>query len=92
MDTKTLIDKLTYIELSIGVRSNNEVRNMVIDVQDCLLLMQRERAESLRMRSRHGAVRTTPYAYFSGLLHPRRWRRAVAAIRLRVGTSPDSKL
>jgi hypothetical protein len=92
MDTKTLINKLTDIELSIGVRSNNELRHMVINVQDGLLQMQRERAETLRVRSRYGAVRATPYGYISGLFFHRGWLRAVAAIRPRGDTVPDSEL
>ena len=91
MNIKTLIDKLTDIELSIGVQNNTTVRDKVIDVQDCLLQMQRERAEPLRMRSRHNAVRLASYLSLGGFLFHRGWRRAFAAIRPHGAASPPSR-
>ena len=42
-----LIDKLTDIELSIGIESHSTIRHQVIEAQDCALLIQREVAEIL---------------------------------------------
>jgi hypothetical protein len=78
-----LIDKLTNIELSIGVKEDCAVRNLVLDAQDCALQIQREVAEILRSRSRHNAVRLTSYLCFGGLLIQLGWHRAFAAIRSR---------
>jgi|HubBroStandDraft_1064217.scaffolds.fasta_scaffold713736_1 hypothetical protein len=48
MNTSVLLDKLTMIERSIGVQTNTTLRNLVLDAQDCVLELQRTRAEDLR--------------------------------------------
>ena len=78
-----LIDKLTDIELSIGVDDDFALRNMVIDAQDCALMLQREVAEVLCSKSRCNAVRPTSYLCIGGLLIQLGWRRGFAAIRAR---------
>ena len=52
MNMAVLLDKLTEIELSIGIASNNVLRNMVLDAQDCILTMQKTRVEDLFRASR----------------------------------------
>jgi hypothetical protein len=67
MDIGTLFDKLTDIQLSIGVEDSLTVRYKVIDVQDCLLQMQRERLESLSSRCGQNEVRLTAAAFLFSL-------------------------
>ena len=45
MNLTVLLQKLIAIERSIGTTSNSMVRNLVYDAQDCLLQMQKERAD-----------------------------------------------
>jgi len=52
MSLATLLDKLTEIELSIGIATDNVLRNMVLDAQDCVLSIQKTRVEDLLKASR----------------------------------------
>ena len=51
MDYSGLLHKLIAIEQAIGVESNNTIQEMVEDAQECLLKMQKERAEGLMMQT-----------------------------------------
>jgi hypothetical protein len=51
MDSTGLMHKLLAIERAIGVESNRTIREMVEDAQDCLLQIQKERAEGLSARA-----------------------------------------
>ena len=46
MEFTILLRKLIAIEHSIGKANNNRLRDLLYDAQDCLLTMQKERAES----------------------------------------------
>jgi hypothetical protein len=48
MYTTELLQKLFDIERSIGIETNATIRNKVIEVEEWVLLMQRERAEDFR--------------------------------------------
>jgi hypothetical protein len=48
MWTSELLEKLFDIERSIGVETNATIRNKIIDIEEYVLSMQRERAENLR--------------------------------------------
>jgi hypothetical protein len=48
MHTTELLQKLFDIERSIGIENNTTIRNKIIDVEEWVLMMQRERAENLR--------------------------------------------
>jgi hypothetical protein len=50
MDTTQIMEKLVNIERFLGVEPDSEIRRKVIDVEDCVLAMQEERAKSLRRR------------------------------------------
>lgn len=52
MNISLLLGKLTDIELSIGVATDNVLRGMVLDAQDCVLAMQKTVVEDLRRESR----------------------------------------
>jgi hypothetical protein len=47
--------------LSIGVATDNVLRNMVLDAQDCILAMQRAVVEDLRKESRRQLDRPSQY-------------------------------
>ena len=47
MEYTGLLHKLLAIEQAIGVVPNSKIREMVEDAEDCLLQIQKERAESL---------------------------------------------
>jgi hypothetical protein len=61
MNMAVLLAKLTDIELSIGVATDNVLRNMVLDAQDCILAMQRAVVEDLRRESRRQLDRPSQY-------------------------------
>jgi hypothetical protein len=61
MNMAVLLAKLTDIELSIGVATDNALRNMVLDAQDCILAMQRAVVEDLRRESRRQLDRSSRY-------------------------------
>ena len=46
MNSTTLLKKLLVIERSIGTADHATLREMVYDAQDCLLQIQKARAES----------------------------------------------
>jgi len=46
MELTVLLNKLIAIERSIGTANNNRLRDLVYDAQDCLLTIQKRRAES----------------------------------------------
>jgi len=79
-----LIDKLTCIELSVGVASDAMVRDMVIDAQDCALQIQGEVAEALRIRCGRNMAQVVSGPCLRELLPHPGWHRAFgfAAIRL----------
>lgn len=54
MRTPELLERLFEIERSIGVEDNETILNKLIDLEECVLLMQRERAEILRTVSNLG--------------------------------------
>jgi hypothetical protein len=56
MNLANLLEKLIEIELSIGVDSDYVVRKKMQDVQDYVLLMQRERALKLLNEHRYRAA------------------------------------
>jgi len=45
MNSTALLKKLIVIERSIGMADNAKLRNLVYDAQECLLQMQKERAD-----------------------------------------------
>jgi hypothetical protein len=65
MNASVLLDKLTMIERSIGVQTNTAVRNLVLDAQDCVLEMQKTRAEDLRIKSRYSEKGPFPPSHFA---------------------------
>ena len=62
MNSTVLLKKLIAIEKSIGTASNSTIRNLVQEAQDCLLQMQKERAEKCLAESWREA--TAPIALF----------------------------
>ncbi|MGO8759382.1 MAG: hypothetical protein ACLQG3_14780 [Terracidiphilus sp.] len=56
MDYSGLLHKLIAIERAIGVESNKTIREMVEDAQDCLLQMQKQRAEGLLTEAWRDAI------------------------------------
>jgi hypothetical protein len=48
MRTPELLEKLFEIERSVGVEDNATIREKVIEVEECVLSMQRESVELLR--------------------------------------------
>jgi hypothetical protein len=52
MNTSVLLEKLVQIERSIGIETNNTLRAMVLDAQDCALALQKSLAQHLRAESR----------------------------------------
>jgi hypothetical protein len=91
MEIATLIDKLTNIELSIEVRDNLTIRNMVIDLQNCLLQMQKEKAERLQIESERnigqGSADHFPWPQLPDL----DWNHAFTAFPLHSAASPLPK-
>ena len=86
-----LIDKLTEIQRSIGVESEFVIHKQVLDAQDCVLQLQAEIAQVLRIESRQNtarmqvteaqnAVRLAPALSWEPRSHHSGWQRAVAAI------------
>ncbi len=63
MNTAVLLAKLTDIELSIGVATENVLRNMVLDAQDCILAMQKTVVEDLLRESRRPLDRSSDSRY-----------------------------
>jgi hypothetical protein len=55
-NTTLLLDKLTQIERAVGVETNITVRLMILEAQDCLLEMQKAKAERLHRESRRSAL------------------------------------
>ena len=51
MRTPELLKKLFEIERSIGIEDDTSIRSKLIEVEEEILLMQRDRAEFLRARS-----------------------------------------
>jgi hypothetical protein len=52
MNRSVLLDKLTELELSIGVKNNVALRVKVIEAQDRILAMQKKMVGDLRRKSR----------------------------------------
>lgn len=48
MQFTAILQKLTELELSIGIESENEVRYRVLDIQECLLRLQADLTSRLR--------------------------------------------
>jgi hypothetical protein len=80
MSVAVLIDKLSEIERSIGVETDQTIRNQVIDAQDCALRVQAEIVEMLRIESIQDAVRIVPDVFMEASLPRSGWRGAFAAI------------
>jgi hypothetical protein len=57
MDTGLLIGKLLEIERAIGIEDTASLRTRILDVQECVLRMQKQRIEDLRVRSGFAIVR-----------------------------------
>jgi hypothetical protein len=57
MDTGILIGKLLEIERAIGIEDTRALRTRVLDVQECVLRMQKQHIEDLRVRSGFSIVR-----------------------------------
>jgi hypothetical protein len=57
MNPTILLQKLIAIEMSIGVESNNQIRNALQDAEEILLQMQRESVESLWKETRQDSSR-----------------------------------
>jgi hypothetical protein len=53
MRTSQLLEKLFDIERSIGVENDETIRNKIIEVEEDVLFIQRERIEMLRALSEH---------------------------------------
>lgn len=56
MNSAILLTKLIEIEQAIGVEELSKVRNMVIEAQECLLVMQRESLDRLLTRSKPAVI------------------------------------
>lgn len=56
MNSTILLRKLIIIERSIGTASNDAIRNLVCDAEDCVLQMQKEQAENFLRDAWHGAT------------------------------------
>ncbi len=59
MDTGAIIGKLLEIEQALGVEDTASLRARVIDAQECVLRMQKQLIEDLRVRSGLSIVRET---------------------------------
>jgi len=57
MDSGVLIGKLLDIERAIGVEDTASLRTRVIDAQECVLRMQKQLIDDLRIRSGFSIVR-----------------------------------
>jgi len=57
MDTGVLIGKLLDIERALGIEDTTTLRTRVIDAQECVLRMQKQLIEDLRIRSGISIVR-----------------------------------
>jgi hypothetical protein len=53
MNHRDLLDRLIRIERAIGVETNFTVQMMIIDVESCLLNLEKERVEKLRHSANH---------------------------------------
>jgi hypothetical protein len=51
MNSTILLQKLIAIEKSIGMADNGTIRQLVYEAEDCLLEIQRERAQSFFLDS-----------------------------------------
>jgi hypothetical protein len=80
MSVAVLIDKLSEIERSIGVETDQTIRDQVIDAQDCALRVQAEVADMLRIESIQEAVRIVPDVFLDAQLPHSSWQRAFSAI------------
>ena len=56
MNNTVLLQKLLLIERSIGVTDNDTLRQLVYEAEDCLLQIQKERAQSFILDSSRGAM------------------------------------
>ena len=57
MDTGVLIGKLLDIERGLGIEDTATLRTRVVDAQECVLRMQKQLIEDLRVRSGFSIVR-----------------------------------
>lgn len=48
MNPKDLLEKLIKIEQAIGVETNFSVKKMLIEAEECLLQLEKERVQALR--------------------------------------------
>jgi hypothetical protein len=56
MNNTVLLQKLIAIERSIGTADNGTLRQLVYEAEDCLLQIQKERAQSFILDSGRGAI------------------------------------
>lgn len=56
MNITVLLQKLIAIERSIGTADNSTLRRLVHEAEDCLLQIQKERAQSFFLDSWRGAM------------------------------------
>jgi hypothetical protein len=56
MNSTILLQKLIAIEKSIGMADNGTIRQLVYEAEDCLLEIQRERAQSFLLDSWRTAI------------------------------------
>jgi len=56
MNHTVLLQKLIAIERSIGTADNGTLRELVYEAEDCLLKIQKERAQSFILDSWRGAM------------------------------------
>ncbi|MFZ0783708.1 MAG: hypothetical protein WAM86_21375 [Candidatus Sulfotelmatobacter sp.] len=56
MNHTILLQKLIAIEKSIGAADNRTLRQLVHEAEDCLLQLQKERAQSFFLDSWRGAM------------------------------------
>lgn len=58
--TTVLLRKLLAIERAIGAADNTTLRELVNEAEECLLQMQKERAESVTMEAWQGLRHPVP--------------------------------
>jgi hypothetical protein len=59
MNYRVLLDKLLRIQRAVGVESNLTVQKMLMDAEECLLELEKERVQTL-LRDAHRSVISEP--------------------------------
>jgi hypothetical protein len=65
MNIAVLLDKLTDLELSIGIENDTALRIRVLDAQDCILAMQKKMVGDLRRLSKPAPFEPSSAARYS---------------------------